>query len=172
MTAVLGKLRDIGVDIACREQELHVDASNELAPTDLVALPYPGVPTDTQAQFMALLATVPGKSVITDRVFPDRFMHASELARMGAIVYREADRVIVKGVAELSAAPLMACDLRASAALLLAAIRAKGESQIRRIYHLDRGYVRLEEKLNRLGARVRRISEAERATIDAATRPS
>ena len=109
---------------------------------------------------MALLATVPGTSVITDRVFPNRFMHVSELNRMGASLQRTGVSTVVQGVTSLSAAPLMACDLRASAALLLAAIAADGESQIRRIYHLDRGYVQLEEKLNKLGAQIVRCDDA------------
>jgi UDP-N-acetylglucosamine 1-carboxyvinyltransferase len=160
LTAVLAKLREIGVEIEVTGSQLRVRAERELQASDLTAVPYPGIPTDTQAQFMALLATVPGTSVITDRVFPDRFMHASELNRMGANLQRAGDSTVVQGVKSLSAAPLMACDLRASAALLLAAMAADGESQIRRIYHLDRGYVRLEEKLNQLGARIVRCDEA------------
>ena len=160
LTAVLAKLREIGVEIDVTGSHLRVQAEGELQASDLTAVPYPGIPTDTQAQFMALLATVPGTSVITDRVFPDRFMHASELSRMGASLQRAGDSTVVQGVTSLSAAPLMACDLRASAALLLAAMAAAGESQIRRIYHLDRGYVRLEEKLNQLGARIVRCDEA------------
>ena len=169
MTAVLNKLREIDVDVTCCGNELSVRTDSTLRPADVIALPYPGIPTDTQAQFMALLATVRGTSRITDRVFPDRFMHASELARMGAIVRRQSDSVVVEGVSALSAAPLMACDLRASAALLLAAATAAGESQIRRIYHLDRGYVRLEDKLNQLGARIQRTSDSE-TTIPAVPR--
>jgi len=161
LTAVLSKLADTGVTVENSNGRLTVAAESELRSIDLVALPYPGVPTDTQAQFMALLATVPGTSVITDRVFPDRFMHASELARMGARVQRAGNSTIVRGVTSLSAAPLMASDLRASAALLLAAIAADGESHIRRVYHLDRGYVGLEQKLNQLGARIRRCDESQ-----------
>ena len=160
LTAVLAKLCEIGVEIEVTGSKLCVQAERELQASDLTAVPYPGIPTDTQAQFMALLATVPGTSVITDRVFPDRFMHVSELNRMGASLQRTGVSTVVQGVMSLSAAPLMACDLRASAALLLAAIAADGESQIRRIYHLDRGYVRLEEKLNKLGARIVRCDDA------------
>ena len=160
LKAVLAKLCEIGVEIEVIGSQLCVRAERELQASDLTAVPYPGIPTDTQAQFMALLATVPGTSVITDRVFPDRFMHVSELNRMGASLQRTGVSTVVQGVTSLSAAPLMSCDLRASAALLLAAIAADGESQIRRIYHLDRGYVQLEEKLNKLGAQIVRCDDA------------
>ena len=158
--SVISKLREIGVDVKVTGRLMNVNADQTLRPIDVTALPYPGIPTDTQAQFMALLATIPGTSVITDSVFPDRFMHASELLRMGAKLQRAGDSTVVEGVNSLSGAPLMACDLRASAAMLLAAIAADGESQIRRVYHLDRGYVRLEQKLNQIGARIRRCNEA------------
>lgn len=161
LCAVIAKLRDTGVEITVTDNSIHVDATGSLRPADLTAVPYPGIPTDTQAQFMALLSSLPGTSVVTDTVFPDRFMHASELTRMGARLQRSGDATVVQGVTTLSAAPLMASDLRASAALLLAAIAADGESQIRRIYHLDRGYVRLEEKLNQLGAGIVRCRESQ-----------
>jgi UDP-N-acetylglucosamine 1-carboxyvinyltransferase len=122
-------------------------------------LPYPGLPTDVQAQLMALLTTVPGFSIVTDKVFPDRFMHAAELTRMGARIRREGPSAIVSGVPSLSGACVMASDLRASAALVLAALAADGESLIRRIYHLDRGYDRLERKLNHLGAGIARLED-------------
>src|SRR5262249_12609981 len=121
---------------------------------DCIMLPYPGVPTDVQAQLMALLTIVPGLSIITDKVFPDRFMHAAELARMGARIRREGPSAIVGGGPNLSGASVMASGLRASAALVLAALAAEGDSVIRRIYHLDRGYDRLEHKLNDLGASI------------------
>jgi UDP-N-acetylglucosamine 1-carboxyvinyltransferase len=123
-------------------------------------LPYPGLPTDIQAQLMALLSVVPGISIITDKVFPDRFMHAAELVRMGARIRREGPSAIVSGVPGLSGANVMASDLRASAALVLATLAAEGESVIRRIYHLDRGYDRLEQKLNDLGAGIVRRADA------------
>jgi UDP-N-acetylglucosamine 1-carboxyvinyltransferase len=122
-------------------------------------LPYPGLPTDVQAQLMALLAIVPGISIITDKVFPDRFMHASELVRMGASIRREGPSAIISGVPSLSGASVMASDLRASAALVLAALAAYGDSVVRRIYHLDRGYDRLEIKLNDLGAGIVRAQD-------------
>jgi UDP-N-acetylglucosamine 1-carboxyvinyltransferase len=128
-------------------------------PSDVIALPYPGIPTDVQAQLTALLATVPGISIVTDKVFPDRFMHVSELLRMGAEIRREASSAIVSG-RQLSGASVMASDLRASAALVLAALAARGESVVRRIYHLDRGYESLEQKLHQLGANIRRVPDA------------
>jgi UDP-N-acetylglucosamine 1-carboxyvinyltransferase len=160
LTTVIARLRDIGVEIHETESRLQVNANRTLNALNLTAVPYPGIPTDTLAQFMALLTTVPGTSLITDHVFPDRFMHVSELSRMGAKIQRAGNSAIVRGTNCLSAAPLMACDLRASAALLLAALTANGQSQIRRIYHLDRGYVRLEEKLNQLGARIVRCDDS------------
>lgn len=159
LTSVLAQLRQIGVGVEVRNGWLTVDGDQELRPCDVSAVPYPGIPTDTQAQFMALLSTVPGTSVITDHVFPERFMHASELTRMGAQLQRDRRSTVVHGVMSLSAAPLMASDLRASAALLLAALAADGESSIRRIYHLDRGYAGLDRKLNSLGARIVRCED-------------
>jgi len=164
MTSVIARLNEIGVEVHETESRMHVDATRKLNGVDLTAVPYPGIPTDTLAQFMALLTTIPGSSIITDHVFPDRFMHVSELSRMGARIKRTGNSAIVDGIESLSAAPLMASDLRASAALLLAALAAPGQSQIRRIYHLDRGYAQLEEKLNQLGARITRCDDARVAT--------
>lgn len=126
---------------------------------DVAAVPYPGVPTDVQAQLVALLATAEGKSVVSDRVFPDRFMHVAELNRMGARIRRFGATAVVSGVERLSGAGVMASDLRASAALVLAALAAEGPSVVRRIYHLDRGYESLESKLTALGADVRRVED-------------
>jgi len=124
---------------------------------DLVTAPYPGYPTDMQAQMTALLATTPGISVIKDTIFPQRFMHCAELKRMGADIKVDAGTAVVRGVASLSAAPVMASDLRASAALLLAALKAKGSTEISRLYHIDRGYEHIDEKLLMLGANVERV---------------
>jgi UDP-N-acetylglucosamine 1-carboxyvinyltransferase len=124
---------------------------------DLVTAPYPGYPTDMQAQMTALLATTPGISVIKDTIFPQRFMHCAELKRMGADIKVDAGTAVVRGVASLSAAPVMASDLRASAALLLAALKAKGSTEISRLYHIDRGYEHIDEKLLLLGANVERV---------------
>ena len=114
---------------------------------------------------MALLSTVQGESRITDRVFPERFMHAAELVRMGAKIRIQGNTAIVNGVPKLSGAPIMASDLRASAALVLAALAAEGRSEIRRVYHLDRGYHALEQKLNQLGARIQRVNDGPQKII-------
>lgn len=126
---------------------------------DLVTAPYPGYPTDMQAQMTALLATTPGISVIKDTIFPQRFMHCAELKRMGADIKVDAGTAVVRGVAGLSAAPVMASDLRASAALVLAALTAKGSTEISRLYHIDRGYEHIDEKLLMLGANVERVKD-------------
>ncbi|MCH9655476.1 MAG: UDP-N-acetylglucosamine 1-carboxyvinyltransferase [Planctomycetes bacterium] len=166
ITAIIEKLRDIGVQIElespeqpARKQTILVKVVQPLKSVDCIALPYPGIPTDVQAQLMSLLACVPGISIVTDKVFPDRFMHASELARMGARIRRESASAILNGVTRLSGACVMASDLRASAALVLAGLAAEGETVIRRIYHLDRGYENLEEKLISLGAQVQRVKD-------------
>jgi len=126
---------------------------------DLVTSPYPGYPTDMQAQMTALLATTPGISVIKDTIFPQRFMHCSELKRMGADIKVDNGTAVIRGVAQLSAAPVMASDLRASAALVLAALNAKGSTEISRLYHIDRGYEHIDEKLLMLGAAVERVKD-------------
>jgi UDP-N-acetylglucosamine 1-carboxyvinyltransferase len=159
LTSVVEKLREIGVSIEAVGNMARVTVREELRATDCIMLPYPGLPTDVQAQLMALLTIVPGISIVTDKVFPDRFMHAAELARMGARIRREGPSAIVSGVPGLSGAGVMACDLRASAALVLAALAAQGDSVIRRIYHLDRGYDRLDQKLNDLGAGIIRTQD-------------
>jgi len=157
--AVLDKLAEAGVSLTIEANAITVGAGTKLMPIECTALPHPGIPTDVQAQFMAMLSIADGMSVVTDRVFPDRFMHASELIRMGAEIRREGATAVISGVPQLSGAAVMASDLRASAALVLAALAARGESVIRRIYHLDRGYERLEEKLNSLGAAIRRLPD-------------
>ena len=126
---------------------------------DATALPYPGLATDVQAQVMTLLCLAKGISVVSDKVFPDRFMHASELVRLGATIRREGPSAIISGVGKLSGACVMASDLRASAALVLAGLAAAGDTVVKRIYHLDRGYEALERKLNSLGAEIRRIED-------------
>ena len=166
LSAVLDKLNDIGVRVGISEDAggserstLHVFPTQKLTPTECSALPYPGLPTDVQAQFMALLSRADGISVVTDKVFPDRFMHVAELVRLGASIHREGQSAIISGTDKLHGACVMACDLRASAALVLAAMAAEGESVIRRIYHLDRGYEQLETRLNSLGADIRRVED-------------
>ena len=163
MTSVLDALRAVGVTIKVTTNQIDISTAGALNGIELAALPFPGIPTDTQAQFMAMLATVPGVSVVTDRVFPDRVMHASELVRMGAKIRREGASVVIDGGSQLTGASVMASDLRASAALVIAALAADGESQIHRIYHLDRGYAQLDQKLNRLGANVLRRQDKSRS---------
>ena len=138
---------------------LRIDAPLELRAVDATALPYPGLPTDVQAQLMSLLCLANGISVVTDKVFPDRFLHAAELVRLGATIRREGPSAIISGVRQLSGACVMASDLRASAALVLAGLAAEGETVVKRIYHLDRGYESLERKLNFLGASISRIED-------------
>jgi len=124
---------------------------------DIVTEPFPGFPTDMQAQMCALFATTPGTSVVKDTVFPQRFMHASELKRMGAHIEVDDGTAVINGVDQLSGAPVMASDLRASAALVLAALRAKGETEVSRVYHIDRGYEHIDDKLSELGAKIERL---------------
>ena len=124
---------------------------------DVTTLPYPGFPTDLQAQLMVLMAVADGVSVMTETIFENRFMHAQELDRMGAQIKLEGNRAIVRGVHELSGAPVMASDLRASIALILAGLVAKGTTEVSRVYHLDRGYERIENKLSLLGAQIVRV---------------
>src|SRR6202012_4010755 len=132
----------------------------KLKPVDIPPLPYSGFPTDAQAQRMVLMALTPGISIITERIFESRFMHVSELARLGAEIDIEGPSAIVKGGRPLSGAPVMASDLRASAALVIAGLAARGATQVNRVYHLDRGYENIDGKLRKLGARVERIEES------------
>jgi UDP-N-acetylglucosamine 1-carboxyvinyltransferase len=155
--AVMDKLREAGVKLERKAGALLVRPTTRVKPTDVTTLPYAGFPTDVQAQFMALMCRAPGISVITERIFESRFMHVAELARLGAEIAIEGPSAIVKGGRPLSGAPVMASDLRASAALVIAGLAAKGTTQVHRIYHLDRGYERMEEKLRKLGARIERV---------------
>ena len=159
LRAVIDKLAEAGVSVTRRGQNLVARRGGKLKPVDITTLPYAGFPTDVQAQMMALLALVPGISIITERIFESRFMHVSELARLGADIEIEGPSAIVKGGRPLSGAPVMASDLRASAALVIAGLAAKGETQVNRIYHLDRGYEQMDAKLRALGARIRRVEE-------------
>ena len=164
--AVMDALRQMGVEVeTAGTNGVTVSGSRAHAALDLAALPYPGIPTDLQAQLMALMSLARGSGMIRDHVFPDRFMHVPELNRMGASIRQHGDCALVTGVTHLSGAQVMASDLRASAALVLAGLAAQGETVIRRIYHLDRGYERLEEKLNVLGANIRRIADEQTTTL-------
>jgi UDP-N-acetylglucosamine 1-carboxyvinyltransferase len=157
--AVADKLREAGVHVSRLGSALTVKRSGRLQPVDITTQPYAGFPTDVQAQMMVLLTLTEGISIITERIFESRFTHASELARLGADIAIEGPSAIVKGGQPLSGAHMMASDLRASAALVLAGLVAKGETLVKRIYHLDRGYERMDEKLRGLGARVQRVPE-------------
>ncbi len=159
MRAVVDRLRHIGVIIERGEKGLAVSSARRLEPTAITTQPYPGFPTDLQAQTMALLCLADGNSVITEKIFPDRFLHVAELNRMGARLRKEGPTVIVEGVKKLVGAQVMASDLRASAALILAGLMAKGTTRVHRVYHIDRGYERIEEKLGAVGANIRRLSE-------------
>jgi UDP-N-acetylglucosamine 1-carboxyvinyltransferase len=157
--ALVDKLQDAGVTVTRHGKDIRVRTCRNLKPVDITTLPYPGFPTDLQAQMMALVSVIDGISVITEKIYPDRFMHVSELARMGAQVKLEGDSAIVKGIKQLSGAPVMASDLRASAALVLAGMAARGKTDVSRVYHLDRGYDRIEMKLSQMGANIRREKE-------------
>ena len=159
LLSLFDKLEEAGLGIETGSNYLKVKCERNLKPVSLSTYPYPGFPTDLQAQFMALMAIVPGVSVITDKVYPDRFMHIAELNRMGAQIRREGSSAIVEGKKPLFGAPVMASDLRASAALVLAGLAAKGRTEIHRIYHLERGYDNLDEKLKKLGAKIYREKE-------------
>jgi UDP-N-acetylglucosamine 1-carboxyvinyltransferase len=160
MHAVLDKLADAGVKVERRGSDILVSRNGRLKPVDITTLPYAGFPTDVQAQMMALMAVTPGISIITERIFESRFMHVSELARLGADIEIEGPSAIVKGGKPLSGAPVMASDLRASAALVIAGLAAKGTTQVNRVYHIDRGYENIDGKLRQLGARIQRIEES------------
>lgn len=160
MHAILDKLNDAGVKVNRTGPDITIHRNGRLKPVDITTLPYSGFPTDAQAQMMALMAVTPGISIITERIFESRFMHVSELARLGADIEIEGPSAIVKGGKPLSGAPVMASDLRASAALVLAGLAARGTTQVNRVYHIDRGYEKIDVKLRHLGARIERIEES------------
>ncbi|MFM7808211.1 MAG: UDP-N-acetylglucosamine 1-carboxyvinyltransferase [Planctomycetota bacterium] len=145
---------------------VRVTSERNLKPTTITTQPHPGFPTDLQAQMMALLCLAEGNSVITEKIYPERFMHVAELMRMGAQLYRQGPTVVVAGGHKLIGAPVMASDLRASASLVMAGLAAEGETIVNRVYHLDRGYHRMEETLNALGARVERLKEEKPAPVE------
>ncbi len=163
LTAVLSKLQAIGASIVSEEPDrLRIVAGDAIKATDIETLPYPGFPTDMQAQFMALLTLGDGDSVITETVFENRMRHVPELNRMGADIRVKGNHAIVRGVPLLSGAPVVATDLRASAALVIAGLAAQGKTTIQQLQHLDRGYEKLDLKLQQIGARLQRVpAEAE-----------
>ncbi len=158
LEAFLIKLKEAGVGFSADAAGIRVRRGEKLKSVDVTTLPYPGFPTDLQAQLMVLMAVADGVSVITETIFENRFMHAQELDRMGAQIQLEGNRAVVRGVNELSGAPVMASDLRASVALILAGLVAKGTTEVSRVYHLDRGYEQIEKKLSQIGAQIVRVS--------------
>jgi UDP-N-acetylglucosamine 1-carboxyvinyltransferase len=170
LTALLQKLEETGVKVRHGEDSVRVMSEGSFKPADVNTEEYPGFATDMQAQYMALATQAEGTSIITENIFENRFMHAQELLRMGANIKIEGRRAIVRGRTPLSAAAVLASDLRASASLVLAALVADGETIIDRVYHIDRGYERIEEKLKGVGGQIRRIGEMlpRRATVPAA----
>jgi len=160
MTAILWALREAGAKVEERAGDvLHVSANGGLHGINLSTAPYPAFPTDMQAQFMAMLALADGASLLTETIFENRYMHVPELARMGADIQVHGRSAMVRGVKRLTGAPVMATDLRASMSLVLAGLAAEGETQVQRVYHLDRGYERLEEKLQAVGADIERVGD-------------
>ncbi|TYC54693.1 UDP-N-acetylglucosamine 1-carboxyvinyltransferase [Zoogloea oleivorans] len=157
LDSVIDKLMDAGCEVTAERDAIRLKGPARLAAVSLRTSPYPAFPTDMQAQFMAINAVADGTSIIRETIFENRFMHAVELQRLGADIRIDGNTAVVKGVAKLEGATVMATDLRASASLIIAGLVAEGETTIERIYHLDRGYERLEEKLSALGARVRRL---------------
>jgi UDP-N-acetylglucosamine 1-carboxyvinyltransferase len=158
LEAFLSKLREAGVVWTSDDGGIHVRGGSKIKSVDVKTLPYPGFPTDLQAQMMVLMAVADGVSVITETIFENRFMHVPELDRMGADIKLEGNRAVVRGVRELSGAPVMASDLRASVALVLAGLVASGSTEVARVYHLDRGYEQIEKKLSQLGAQINRVA--------------
>lgn len=156
MMAVVDQFRHIGITVERTGNGCVVKGTRKIKATEITTQPYPGFPTDLQAQFMALLSLAQGNSIVIEKIFPDRYLHVAELNRMAANLRKEGPTVIIAGVKKLMAAPVMASDLRASAALVLAALAAEGTTIINRVYHIDRGYERIEERLNLLGANITR----------------
>ena len=157
LTAVTDALQACGFYVGGANGSLTIHANGNLKPLNLKTQPYPGFPTDMQAQMCALLATAAGESSVTENIFPQRFMHISELKRMGAAIELDGATARIRGVDNLSGAPVMASDLRASAALVLAGLLADGKTEINRVYHIDRGYEMIDEKLGELGAHIERV---------------
>ncbi len=168
LLSAIDRFREIGVNVERmdpaedpRRCSVRVTSERQLRPTIITTQPHPGFPTDLQAQFMTLLCLANGNSIVTEKIYPERFMHVAELSRMGANLIRQGPTVMVVGGPRLIGAPVMASDLRASASLVMAGLAAEGETIVNRVYHLDRGYVRMEETLNALGAMIERIDERE-----------
>ncbi len=156
LTAIIDKMEEMGASLDLGPDYITLVGRDKLSPTEVITRPYPGFPTDMQAQVVALLTVTPGTSVVTETVWENRFMHVEELERMGARIYQKGASAIIEGVSSLSGAQVMATDLRASVALIIAGLVAGGETTISRVYHLDRGYENLVDKLKKLGAKIER----------------
>lgn len=159
MLVVLEMLKAAGVEVERNGEGMRVRRGSRPNAVDLTTLPYPGFPTDMQAQMMVLMSLADGISILTEKIYPDRFIHVAELNRLGAKIRKEGPHAVIQGVDHLSGAPVMASDLRASAALVLAGLVAEGDTEIHRVYHIDRGYMRIDEKLRKLGAVIERVKE-------------
>ena len=159
MGATLEALKQAGVTVEIKRDAIHIASDGKIGPLTLSTAPYPGFATDMQAQFMAMLLKSDGASVLTETIFENRYMHVPELARMGADIQVRGRSAVVRGVGSLTGAPVMATDLRASMSLIIAGLAAEGETVVQRVYHLDRGYERLEEKLQAVGADIERVSD-------------
>jgi len=159
--AVRDKLEEAGVTVQRTNGTIRVFGSATRRPFEITTMPYPGFPTDMQAQMCALMSITPGISVVTEKIYPNRFMHISEMARLGADAAIEGNIAIIKGVPHLSGAPVMASDLRASAGLVLAGLAAEGDTDVKRVYHLDRGYEHIDTKLRELGASIERVEDED-----------
>lgn len=157
LKSTVNKLKEIGVDIQSNNGECRVVGPEKFKPANFTTLPYPGIPTDMQAQFTALLSMADGVSTVYEKIFPERFMHTFELARMGADIQVEHGCAVIKGVESLYGTSVMASDLRASASLILAGLAAKGRTEVDRLYHIDRGYEDIEQRLTKLGAKIERV---------------
>jgi UDP-N-acetylglucosamine 1-carboxyvinyltransferase len=157
LDALLSKMTEAGAEVATGDGTITVRGTGTIRPVSIKTLPYPGFPTDMQAQFMSLMTLADGTSVINETIFENRFTHVAELRRMGADIQHDGRTAVVKGVRKLSGAPVMATDLRASASLILAGLAAEGQTVVSRIYHLDRGYENIEQKLSGLGADIKRV---------------
>ncbi len=168
LLSVLDVLRQMGVGIERSGRSMTVIPAETYKAAEVTTLPYPAFPTDVQSPIMTLMAMAAGTSILTERIYPDRFMTAAELRRMGATISVANGQAVIQGVAKLKAAPVMASDLRAGAALTIAALAADGETRLSRVYHIDRGYERFEERLRKLGARIERVRDEVPETAAAA----
>ncbi len=160
MSIVLDKLKDTGVDVKVDQDSISIDSRNRsLQAVDISTAAYPGFPTDLQPLWISMMILAQGNSIVTDTVYPERFTHILELARLGGVIRKDGNIATVRGVEYLTGASVMCSDIRASAGIVLAALAARGHTDVLRVYHIDRGYERIEDKLTKLGARIRRVRD-------------